>query len=174
MRKSRPAASTGIAPTDCAPSTSTGIPVSSRSSRTGSTRPVVQSTCDSASSRVRGVTAARIASGSGCDDDDPGAGGAERPSRPKCSSVVVTISSSGPRPSPASTMLQPSVVLDVSATWSGSARDERSEASAHRLAQLQHAHEVRHAAAALVEVALELAPHRLARSPSRAARTSRR
>ena len=41
-----------------------GRPVCSRSSRTGSARPVVQSTCESASRRVRGVTAARIASGS--------------------------------------------------------------------------------------------------------------
>ena len=46
---------------------------------------------------------------------------ASAPSRPKCSSVVVTISSSGPSPSPPSTMLQPSVVLVVSVTWSGSA-----------------------------------------------------
>ena len=38
VRKSSPSASTGIAPTDCAPSTRIGTPVRSRSSRTGSTR----------------------------------------------------------------------------------------------------------------------------------------
>ena len=55
-------------------------------------------------------------------------------------------------------MLQPSVVLDVSATWSGSAPTSDASARAHLLAQLQHPQEVRHPAAALVEVALELAP----------------
>ena len=39
--------------------------------------------------------------GLGLDDDHPGARRTEGPSRPKCSSVVVTISSSGPSPSPA-------------------------------------------------------------------------
>ena len=43
------------------------------------------------------------------------------PSRPKCSSRVVTISSSGPRSSPPRTMLQPSVVEPVSDTCSAGA-----------------------------------------------------
>ena len=60
-----PRASTGTAPTDCAPSASTGIPERSRRSRSGSRTPVVQVTSESARSRVRGDTAARIASGSG-------------------------------------------------------------------------------------------------------------
>ena len=54
--------STGIAPTDWAPSTSTGRPVVRLSSCTGITWPVVQSTCESASKRVRGVTWDRISS----------------------------------------------------------------------------------------------------------------
>ena len=90
-----PAASTGIAPTDCAPSTSTGTPVSCRSSSTGSTRPVVQITWDNASRRVRGVTAARMASGSGATTTIRAPETESAPSMPKCSSVVVTISSSG-------------------------------------------------------------------------------
>ena len=118
VRKSSPPASTGIAPTDCAPSTSTGTPVCSRSSRTGSTRPVVQSTCESASRRVRGVTAARIASGSASTTTTRAPLACRGPSRPKCSSRVVTISSSGPSSSPARTMLQPSVVEPVSDTCS--------------------------------------------------------
>ena len=65
VRKSRPSAPAGIAPTDWAPSASTGTPLRSRSSASGSTAPVVQSTCDVAISLVRGVTAARIRSGSG-------------------------------------------------------------------------------------------------------------
>jgi hypothetical protein len=39
--------------------------------------------------------------------------------RPKCSSEVVTISSSGPSPSPVTTIWQPRVVESVSATSSG-------------------------------------------------------
>ena len=103
-----------------------GRPVASASSSTGSRLPVCQDTCESAIRRVFGVTWARIAS-SAC------SGGRVRtaatrtvapdawsgPSSPKCSVSVVTISSSGRSRSPASTMLQPSVVEEVSATFSG-------------------------------------------------------
>ncbi len=74
-----PFASTGIAPTDWAPSTRIGTPERSRSSCTGSKRPLVQSTCERASRRVRGVTAARTASGIGVDHDDAGAARVHRP-----------------------------------------------------------------------------------------------
>ena len=97
------------------------MPVSSRNSRTGNTRPVVQRTCDNASRRVRKVTAARIASGSGATTTTFARDAASAPRRPKCSSVVVMISSLEPSSSPERTMLQPSVVLAVSAMWSGSA-----------------------------------------------------
>ena len=65
VRKSTPAAVVWTAPTDWAPSASTGTPVCARSSASGSTAPVVQSTSDVAIRRVRGVTAATIRSGSG-------------------------------------------------------------------------------------------------------------
>ena len=51
--------------------------------------------------------------------------------RPKCSTSLVTISSSGPRSSPARTMLQPSVVDRVSATCVGSTDEQRRELRAH-------------------------------------------
>ena len=121
VRKSRPLASSGIAPTDCAPSTRTGTPHCSRSSRSGSTAPVVHSTREVAISRVRGVTAAAIRSGSGGTTTTRAPDAARGPSSPKCSSVVVTISSPGWRPSPRRTIPQPSVVDVVSATVSGSA-----------------------------------------------------
>ena len=112
------------------------------SSCTGMTAPVVQRTCDTAITFVRGVTSATIAS-SACSGDlsitsatrtrapDAKTG----PARPKCSASVVTISSSGVSPSPASAMLQPSVVDDVRATCSArptssSAMRSRSRAAA--------------------------------------------
>ena len=81
---------------------------------------------------------------SGSDDDDSRAGSrASGPSRPKCSSVVVTISSSGPSSRPARTMLQPSVVEPVSATCSGSSADQRGERRAQLAPQREHPLEVR-------------------------------
>ena len=68
-----------------------------------------------------GVTAARIASGSGSTATTRAPLAWTGPSSPKCSSVVVTISSSGCRSRPARTMLQPSVVEPVSAICSGAA-----------------------------------------------------
>ena len=110
-----------------------------------------------ASRRVRGVTAARIASGSASTTTTRAPLACTGPSRPKCSSSVVTISSSGPRPSPASTMLQPSVVEPVSATCSGVDTDERGESCAHVAPQLEHALEVRLADSAALEVGLRAA-----------------
>ncbi len=101
VRKSRPAAVVGSAPTDWAPSASTGTPLCSLISASGSTAPVVQSTDEVAISRVRGVTAARIASGSGGTTTTVAADAPIGPSSPKCSSVVVTTSSPGARPKPA-------------------------------------------------------------------------
>ena len=72
-------------------------------------------------SRVRGVTAATIASGSGSTTTTSAPETASAPSRPKCSSVVVTISSPGRRPSPRTAIPHPSVVELVSATCAGSA-----------------------------------------------------
>ena len=132
------------------------MPVSSRSSRTGRIRPVVQITCESASSRVRGVTAARIASGLGRDDDDPGAGRRERSEQAEVlvgrrHDLVVRV-----EPEPAED--------DVAAV--GRARRERDlqrfgadecrDARTQLVAQLHHAREVRASAAAVAVVALEL------------------
>ena len=92
-----------MAPADCAPSTSTGTPLSRRSSSTGKRLPVIQHTCERAISRVLGVTAS-----SSTGSDSSGASSrtgttrtcavdaASAPSSPKCSPSVVTTSSSGP------------------------------------------------------------------------------
>ena len=66
--------------------------------------------------------------GLGIDDDDPGPRRGERPEEAEMlvgrrDDLVLRASS----PSPASTMLQPSVVLAVSATWSGSAETSAAE-----------------------------------------------
>ena len=73
---------------------------------------------------MRGVTSARIASNASLGRALPHPRDAHASRRrraaaragPECSTSVVTTSSSGPRPSPARTMLQPSVVEPVSAT----------------------------------------------------------
>ena len=110
--------------------------------------------------RDRGADRIRV----GRDDDDPARPDvASAPSRPKCSSVVVTISSSGPSPSPPRTMLQPSVVLVVSATCSGSAPTSAAMRCTQLIPQLHHAGEVRATAAAVAVVALELRADRLVR-----------
>ena len=70
---------------------------------------------------------------------------------PKCSSVVVITSSPAPRSSPASTMLQPSVVDAVSATCSADDADERGDLAAKLLARLEQPRELRELAATLVE-----------------------
>ena len=125
MYQSATEASTGIAPADCAPSTSSGTPVARLISASGSTCPLSQSTCESAIRLVRGVTSSRIArsdSAAGlsinlaCLIRAPEASrGIERPG---CSASVVTTSSSGPRRRPLMTMLQPSVVEAVSSMLS--------------------------------------------------------
>ena len=106
-------------------------------------------------SRVRGVTAATIASGSGATTTTSAPETASAPSRPKCSSVVVTISSPGRRPRPRTAIPQPSVVELVSATCAGSAPTSVREGTAELLAQAHRRLEVRQAAAALDEVALD-------------------
>ena len=109
--------------------------------------PVVQSTWESASSRVRGVTAPRIASAVGSTTTHVARRRrASGSSSPGCSSVVVTTSSPGASPRPAATMLQPSVVEEVSATCSELRADEgREPTAAASLAQRERALEVRHA-----------------------------
>ena len=129
VRKSTPSNVVGMAPTDWAPSASTGTPLRSRSSASGRTAPVVHSTCEVAISRVRDVTAARIASGSGSTTTTRAGEAPTGPSSPKCSSVVVTISSSGPRPRPRSTIAQASVVESVRATWATSASTRAANAA---------------------------------------------
>ena len=79
-----------------------------------------------------------IASGSGSATTTRAPLACSGPSRPKCSSDVVTISSSGLRSSPASTMLQPSVVEPVSDTCSGSTPTRLPRAARARVAQLEH------------------------------------
>ena len=76
VRKSSPAASTGIAPTDCAPSTSTGIPVSSPQLAHGQHPPGrPEHLGQREQARSRGDRGAdRV--GLGRDDDDPRAGDA--------------------------------------------------------------------------------------------------
>ena len=70
--------------------------------------------------------------------------------------MVVTTSSSLPRPIPAKTTLHPSVVLDVNATFSEGTPTRPAERRPQLLAKLEHAEEVRHPAAALRTVAGEL------------------
>ena len=84
---------------------------------------------------------------------------------PKCSSRVMTTSSSGPRSSPARTMLQPSVVEPVSETCSGSTPTSAAERRAHVRSQLQEPVEVRLPdSAALNSVCAQLL-HRVDRRP---------
>ena len=111
----------GIAPTAWAPSARTGTPVSAPSSTSGSTAPVVQSTGDDAIRRVRDLTAARMASGSGSTTTTVAGLAPSGPRSPKCSSVVVTTSSPNSSSRPRTTIAQPSVVELVSATCAGSA-----------------------------------------------------
>ena len=92
----------------------------SLSSWTGKIWPVVQRTCETATSRVRDVTAAAISSHSGGTTITRAPDTWSGPSKPKCSSLVVTTSSPGSRSSAARTILQPSVVEAVSATCSAS------------------------------------------------------
>ena len=100
------------------------MPVAARSSASGSTCPVDQMTCESASRRVREVISALISSAASA------AGLPETlamrtvapvapsgPSMPKCSASVTTTSSPGRRPRPAKTMLQPWPVEVVSARF---------------------------------------------------------
>src|SRR5688572_10632641 len=114
-----------MAPADCAPSTSSGSPVSALSASIGRTFPVTHDTCESASSRVFGPTAeSRASRASSCDRRHVAATRTRAPdawsgpSRPKCSSSVVTISSSGSNRSPERTIWQPVVVDAVTAMWS--------------------------------------------------------
>ena len=111
-----PRASTGIVPTDWAPSTriSSGLRFSSAAL---ARRP--EDVREREEPRA-GVTAATMRSGSGGATTTRALEAWSGPMSPKCSSVVVTASSSGPRSSPASTMLHPSVVDAVIATCAGS------------------------------------------------------
>ena len=83
---------------------------------------------------MRGVTEATMRSGSGGDTTTRAADVCRGPMSPKCSSLVVTTSSSEPRSRPARTMLHPSVVEAVSATCSCSA--PTSAASSDRISSL--------------------------------------
>ena len=106
-------------------------------------------------SRVRGVTAARIASGSGATTTTCAPETASAPRRPKCSSVVVTISSSGRSPRPRTAIPHPSVVELVRAICAGSASTSVANERAQLLAKAHRLLEVRKPAPALYEVALE-------------------
>ena len=109
-------------------------------------------------SRVRGVTAASSASSSASATTTRAPLAWSGPSRPKCSWSVVTTSSSAPRPSPATTIWQPRVVESVSATSSGGGAEDGGEAGADALPLLEDLLDVRRAAAALGQVALEPRP----------------
>ena len=172
MRKSSPPASTGIAPTDCAPSTSIGTPVCSRSSCTGRTRPLVQSTCEIASSRVRGVDRG----------EDRVRVGRRRPRRARRSRAPARSGRSARRSWSRSRppargrgrrgrCCSRRVVEPVSAICSGSAPTSAASAARSSLAQLEHPLEVLLAEAAVVEIRVELLLHALRRSGGRAGRT---
>ena len=158
--------STGMAPTDCAPSTSSGTPVSALIASTGRRWPVIQDTCESATSRVRGPTSASTAASASSAVRPRVAATRTRapetcsgPSNPKCSSSVVTISSPGSRRSPESTIWQPIVVDAVTATWSGCRAEQLGEEPAHASACLDQAVEVRLAAATPLELERRLRAH---------------
>ena len=133
------------------------MPVCSRSSRTGKNRPVVQITCDSASNRVRGVTAARIASGSGATTTTLGS---RRRERSEKSEVLV-----GRRHDLVLRVEREPPEDDVATV--GRARRERDlqrlgadecrDALTQLIPQLHHACEVRASTAAVAIVPLELA-----------------
>ena len=143
-----------------------GGPVAARSSCTGRTAPVVQRTCESAMSRVRGVTAATIRSGSGSTTTTFAPDVWSGPRRPKCSSVVVITSSPARRSRPGE--------HDVAAVRRrrgerdllGVDADERGELGAQLLARVEQAHEPRVAAAAFL--AARAPPRRASRRSSRA------
>ena len=88
------------------------------------------------------------------------------PRSPKCSSSVVTTSSPGWSPRPATAMLQPRVVEVVSATCSGGTEICAASRSRDGVTQVvQVVPEARPAALPCVEVALEPLLHRLDRRP---------
>ena len=94
-----------------------------RASASGRSAPVIQLTCEQATSLVRGPTAsARSANGTARTSTPRRARSVVRgPSRPGCSSGAVTTSSPGPSSRPARTRTTPSLVHVVSATSAVSA-----------------------------------------------------
>ena len=135
--------STGIAPAPCAPSRITGTSTSASSA--GAISPVIQRRARrrrASSSRVHGVgelarTAPRGPSRRAWRAAISG------PSSPGCSVSEVTISSPGPRSSPASTDPSPSLVALVSATSSTRAAEHPRVARAQLVLQLGRRVEVR-------------------------------
>ena len=138
-------ASTRIAPADWAASTAYQTPRSRAMrpiSTTGSTAPVVHSTWERETRRVRGVMAAAIRSWMRAGSPPPSTSTMSRatparsrtatrgPSRPGCSAFVVRARSPGRQSTPHVAMFMPSVVEWVSAIDSGPA--ERSAASTPR------------------------------------------
>src|SRR6266849_4879413 len=112
--------STGSAPTPCAPSSSTGT--SSSASAAGATEPGTHETCEQATSRVAGPTASATASSGTIRTFAPpmSCAACSGPSRPGCSSSLVTISSPGPSCRPATAIEIASVADVVRATSAGS------------------------------------------------------
>ncbi len=122
--------SSGIAPIDWAPSTSSVAPTACAAaaiSGSGSTSPVVHSTCEIATMRVAGPIAATTSGAGTARTTTPWrwASSSSGPSRPGCSSVVVTTSPPPDQSRPAHTSPMPCVVDDVSATSSSGAPSAR-------------------------------------------------
>ena len=128
--------------------------------------PVIHDTCESATSRVRGPTSASTASSASSPVRPRVAATRTRapetcsgPSRPKCSSSVVTISSPASSRRPESTIWQPVVVDAVTATVLGRRAEQPGEELAHASACLDQVVEVRLAAAASLELEAGLRDH---------------
>ena len=131
----------------------------SRSSATGKRFPVVQQTCERASRRVLGVTAASSTSSDSSGGRSRTRRRAPEPARwrPRRAGRSARRRSSRPRPPgrrprPARTMLQPFVVEVVSESDSGGAPTTAASLRAHPVAQLERALEVGGAAAPALEV----------------------
>ena len=136
------AASTGIVPTDWAPSTATSAPAA-RAARaapaTSRSAPVDHETCDRATRRVRGPASAATAPSRSPSAASAGITRSRAPARraitpsgtvrPGCSIAVVMISSPGRQSMPQAARFMPSVVLALSATPSGPAPTSRPAAA---------------------------------------------
>jgi hypothetical protein len=111
--------SIGTAPAPCAPSRITGAVTSARSA--GATSPVIQFTCEAATSVVVARTAlASSANGTARTVAPRWRAAISGPNSPGCSLSEVTISSPGPMSSPARMLPSPLLVPVVTATSSTS------------------------------------------------------